>query len=38
MRLCGKIPNFTKNGKIELNAKLLITNLKGCPKTSETLF
>ena len=38
MRLGGKIPKFTKNDKIELNAKFYTTNLKGYPKISGTLF
>ena len=38
MRLGGKISNFTKNSKIELNAKSQIIDLKGCSKTSRVLF
>ena len=38
MRLGGKIPNFTKNGKIELNTKLYTIDLQSRSKTSRTLF
>ena len=38
MRLGGKISNFTKNSKIELNAKSQTIDLKGCFKTSRVLF
>ena len=38
MSLDGKILKFTKNGKIELNAKSYSTDFNGRLKTSGTLF